>query len=63
MLLAAKRPLMVDALAKSRHTRERGYPFCCNLLKFLDSRFRGNDEKTMVVLFCQTIMVYPRIYR
>jgi hypothetical protein len=32
-----------------------GIQSVCNLLKFLDSRFRGNDEKTMVVLFCETI--------
>jgi hypothetical protein len=35
--------LNVDALAKIRHTRESGYPGFGKLLKFLDSRFHGND--------------------
>jgi hypothetical protein len=33
----------IDGLAKSRHTRESGYPGFCNSQKFLDSRLRGND--------------------
>jgi len=45
---------LLDDLAKSRHTRESGYPICFNSSEFLDSRFapslgllrtsRGNDE-------------------
>jgi len=35
--------LNVDALAKIRHTRESGYPGFGKLLKYLDSRFHGND--------------------
>ncbi len=34
-----------------------GIQSVCNLLKFLDSRFRGNDEKTTVALFCETINI------
>jgi len=35
---------LLDDLARSRHTRESGYPVCFNSSEFLDSRFRGNDE-------------------
>ena len=34
-----------------------GIQSVCNLLKFLNSRFRGNDEKTTVVLFRKTIKI------
>ncbi len=36
---------------------QAGIQCLCTLQKFLDSRFRGNDEKTTDVFFCETIKI------
>ena len=43
-----------DGLAKRRHTREGGYDVS-NYLKRVDSRFHGNDEKTLFETFCEVV--------